>query len=59
MAGTLETANSNLLNQLQEMDSSWESAPDLEKLRDFYQRLSYLAKWQTQTREAIATLAID
>ena len=50
--GSLEGAESALLEEVQELDRDWEEGASAEMLGSLYRRLSYLARWLAQTREA-------
>lgn len=54
--GSLEGAESAVLEEVQEMDREWSGNSSVEALASFYRRLSYLARWLAQTREAVFTL---
>ena len=53
----LEAAETNALAELRVLDASWSAAhSDATAAAHLYQRLSYLARWLTQVREALFVL---
>ncbi|HYR57444.1 MAG TPA: hypothetical protein VEO95_02395 [Chthoniobacteraceae bacterium] len=59
MRGRLETAEAAALAEVRAIDSRWSdrTAEDARSLASLYHRLSYLARWLAQTREALFALS--